>query len=138
MGCLAVILLDTHVLLWLMSGDDNLGIKTRQLIDKALLENKIAVSAITFWEVALLQQKSRITFNQDVQEWRKELISMGVVEIATTGELGVFSTTLDGFHADPADRFIVASAIMNHATLLTADNKILNWKPSFKCLDARN
>ncbi|MEE9493047.1 MAG: type II toxin-antitoxin system VapC family toxin [Gammaproteobacteria bacterium] len=130
-------MLDTHVLLWLISGDEMLGIKTRTLIDNALHENKVAVSAITFWEVALLQQKSRIEFSEDVQDWRRELIGMGVTEISITGELGVFSTTLEGFHADPADRFIVASAIMNHAKLLTADNEILNWKPSFKCMDAR-
>jgi len=138
MGCLAVIVLDTHVLLWLISGDEKLGLKSRAFIDKALHENKVAISAITFWEVALLQQKKRIEFNQDVQEWRKELLGMGVVEIAISGELSVFSTTLEGFHADPADRFIVASAIMKHATLLTADNNILNWKPSFKCMDARS
>ena len=133
-----MILLDTHVLLWLVSGDEKLGIKSRELIDKALHENKIAVSAISFWEVALLQQKKRIAFHQDIQDWRKELLGMGVIEISIAGDLAVFSTTLEGFHADPADRFIVASTIMKHATLLTADNKILNWKPSFKCIDARN
>ena len=132
-----MIVLDTHVLLWLISGDEKLGLKSRVAIDNALHENKVAVSAITFWEVALLQQKKRIEFNQDIQDWRRELLGMGVTEITLSGELCVFSTTLDGFHADPADRFIVASAMMNHATLLTADNKILNWKPSFECMDAR-
>ena len=133
-----MILLDTHVLLWLISGDEKLGLKSRALIDKALHESNVAVSAITFWEVALLQQKKRIEFNQDIQDWRRELISMGVTEIAISGELGVFSTTLEDFHADPADRFIVATAIMKKAKLLTADQKILNWKPSFECMDARS
>ena len=132
-----MIVLDTHVLLWLIAGDEKLGLKSRVAIDNALHESKVAISAITFWEVALLQQKKRIEFNQDIQDWRRELLGMGVTEITLSGELCVFSTTLDGFHADPADRFIVASAMMNHATLLTADNKILNWKPSFECMDAR-
>lgn len=137
MGFIKVILLDTHVLLWLISGDKKLGIKSRVLIDDALQQDQIAVSAITFWEIALLQQKSRIEFNQEPQRWRKELLNQGVTEIVISGDISILSTTLENFHPDPADRLIVASAIINHAILVTADKKILNWKANFECLDAR-
>lgn len=132
-----MIILDTHVLLWLVAGDNKLGTKTRAVIDKAYQQNNVGVCAISFWEVALFKQKSRIEFDDDVANWRKELLRQGVLEIVIDGDLGVYSTMLEDFHSDPADRFIVASALLNRATLLTADNKILNWNTSLKCMDAR-
>jgi PIN domain nuclease of toxin-antitoxin system len=140
MGSDAMIVLDTHVMLWLVSGDDSLGAKSREMIDKAYhdtLNQQLAVSAITFWEVSLLQQKSRIEFNESVSGWRKELLRQGVHEIAVSGEVAVASTNLEDFHADPADRFIVTSAMQSHATLITADKKILNWQGGLTCFDAR-
>lgn len=130
-------LLDTHVLLWLMSGDNKLGKKNRRLIDEAYHQEEVAVSAISFWEIAMLKNKQRIELNENVIGWRKQLLRQGLIEFHIDGEVSVFSTTLDNFHADPADRFIVSSAILNSATLLTADGKILNWKGNLKRFDAR-
>lgn len=132
-----MILLDTHVLLWLISGDSNLGNKTKRLIDSAYQKNQVAISAISFWEISLLKQKSRIDFNEDVSSFRKELLHQGVSEIAINGEVGVYSTQLDNFHADPADRFIVASALIFKSKLVTADRKILDWKNGLSSMDAR-
>jgi len=133
-----VILLDTHVLLWLITGDEKLGLTSRQMIDKSFQKNEIALSAISFWEIALLKQKSRIVFNEDIQNWRKELPNQGVQEIPINGELAVISTTLENFHADPADRFIVTSALINNATLMTVDSKILNWNSPLDRMNARH
>ena len=49
-----MILLDTHVLLWLMAGSAQLGARARQAIQAALVERSVAVSSFTFWEIALL------------------------------------------------------------------------------------
>ena len=112
-----MILLDTHTLLWLLSADSNLGEKSKTLIDKSYHDNhntqnhQLAISAISFWEISLLKQKSRIAFDEDVTNWRKELLRQGVKEIEINGEVAIHSTKLKDFHADPADRFIVSSAL---------------------------
>jgi len=55
-----MILLDTHILIWLDQGNTSLGSQTREAIDRALQNNLLAVSAITFWEASMLQRKGRI------------------------------------------------------------------------------
>ncbi|HEX2162965.1 MAG TPA: PIN domain nuclease, partial [Thermoanaerobaculia bacterium] len=60
-----------------------------------------------------------------------------LVELPLAGDVAVAATQLDGFHADPADRFIVATAQATAATLVTADSRILDWPGRLKRHDAR-
>ena len=129
-------LLDTHVMLWLRLGVARLGTGARREIDRAWQANELAVSAISFWEVALLRDKGRIRFPGDVGSWRREQLAQGIVEIAVNGDIGIRAVSLAGFHADPADRLIVASALQGHQ-LVTADERILSWSGQLSRLDAR-
>lgn len=129
-------LLDTHVMLWLRLGRRELGTGARVEIDRAWQSGQVAVSAISFWEVAMLKSKGRIRFPEDVALWRKEQLAQGVVEIAVDGEIGIDAVSLIDFHADPADRFIVATALRGHL-LATADQQILDWTGNVSRLDAR-
>lgn len=131
-----MILLDTHVMLWLRSGEADLGTRARAEIDRAWQSGEVAVSAISFWEVAMLKAKGRIEFPEDVALWRREQLAQGVVEIAVDGEIGVHAVGLADFHADPADRIIVATALRGHL-LATADGDILDWTGNVRRLDAR-
>ena len=103
-----IFLLDTHVLIWLIESDNQLGKQARKLADKGFFEEKLAVSAMTFWEVSMLQQRQRISLSLPVSQWRKNLLTMGLQEIPVTGEIGIVSNELEKFHADPADRIITA------------------------------
>jgi PIN domain nuclease of toxin-antitoxin system len=132
-----MILLDTHILIWLDQGNTSLGSQTRETIDRALQSNLLAVSAITFWEASMLQRKGRIQL-PEAQGWRIALLSMGLIEIPIDGKIGIYSNNLAEFHPDPADRFIVASAIQHNATLVTADQRILDWSGSLMRLDGRD
>lgn len=129
-------LLDTHVMLWLRLGRRELGTGARVEIDRAWQSGQVAVSAISFWEVAMLKSKGRIRFPEEVALWRKEQLAQGVVEIAVDGEIGIDAVSLIDFHADPADRFIVATALRGHL-LATADQQILDWTGNVSRLDAR-
>lgn len=129
-------LLDTHVMLWLRLGRRELGTGARVEIDRAWQSGQVAVSAISFWEVAMLKSKGRIRFPEDVALWRKEQLAQGVVEIAVDGEIGIDAVSLIDFHADPTDRFIVATALRGHL-LATADQQILDWTGNVSRLDAR-
>lgn len=123
-----MILLDTHTLLWMDRDDDALGRQSRVLIEQAWKTNTVAVSAISFWEAALLEQHGRIVLPLAVEIWRTDLLQAGVREIALDGRIALLATTLEDLPRDPADRFITATAIHHDALLITADSKILAWQ----------
>lgn len=131
-----MMLLDTHVLIWLWTGDVRLGTGARRLVDDALRDQELAVSAMTFWEVVMLRNKGRLDFTEDIGLWRRELPGQGLAEIPVDGEIVIRANTLPCFHADPADRIIVGTALAGHR-LLTADAGILRWRGDLNRLDAR-
>jgi PIN domain nuclease of toxin-antitoxin system len=91
----------------------------------------IAISAITFWEVAMLVGKRRLDLKgETLQRWfdRVQMIPT-VIVLEASPRILVASTTLPGdFHPDPADRIIVATAIEHGLSLLTEDRKILDYE----------
>lgn len=131
-----MILLDTHVLVWLAEASPRLGGKARKAIDAAYRESEVMVSAISFWEVATLARKGRIRLDMELQTWRKDFIEQGVIEIPVTGEIGTKAAGLDPFHGDPADRLIVATALQHALTLVTADERLLKCDQAIGRLDA--
>jgi len=132
-----VIVLDTHVLVWLTEGRAELGRRARRQADAALAAGKLAASAITFWEIAMLHEKGRLRLRQPLAAWRSELLDAGLLELAITGDIGIEAAGLPGLHPDPADRLIIATASIKRATLLTADERILSWSGPLYTQDAR-
>ena len=129
-------LLDTHALIWLDQDDPNLGSEARKRADLALQQGCLAVSAISFWEVAMLIGKGRITLSLPVSAWRRDLLRLGLVEIPVDGEIGIAAAQLD-LHDDPVDRIIVATTQLKGGILLTADQAILEWNSEVERFDAR-
>jgi PIN domain nuclease of toxin-antitoxin system len=128
-----VIVLDTHVLLWLDREDPALGPTSRELISTAWGKGAVAVCAISFWEVAMLAARGRIELHQSAEGWRVDWLRAGLKEIALDGALVVTAAELVEFHADPADRFIAATAMARAATLITADQAMLRWPGPLRC-----
>ncbi len=133
-----MIILDTHALLWLDNGAASLGKRAIQIIDQALADDALAVSAISFWEVGMLINKGRLSMDFPPDIWRKELLSRGLVEIPMDGKTGIDAANLQNFHGDPADRIIVATTLLTGASLVTADEKILKWDGLIQKIDARH
>lgn len=132
-----MILLDTHVLIWLDAGSQQIGRQTRARMDAALVRGELAVSAITFWEIAMLLEKGRLEMAMDIDSWRRELLESGLIEIPLDGSIGIRAARLQDFHGDPADRIIVATALELSAALVSADEKILSWRTLSKKIDPR-
>ncbi len=132
-----MLLLDTHVLVWLDEGNPRLGNSALQTIIESLSAGQLGVATISFWEVAMLIEKQRLTLQAELDVWRSELLQTGLLEIPLLGSTALRAGQLKMFHGDPADRMIVATAIENGATLMTADEKILSWKPLHHKIDAR-
>jgi PIN domain nuclease of toxin-antitoxin system len=132
-----VLILDTHVLIWLDQGISRLGQSARRRIDDALAAEQLGVATISFWETAMLVAKGRLIMEPELDIWRNELLQTGLIEIPLKGTIAIRAGQLEAFHGDPADRMIVATAIENSATLMTADERILNWKRFRSVIDAR-
>ena len=131
------VLLDTHVLVWLLEDYSQLGRRAAHRADTAARTGVLLVSAITFWEVALLAMRHRVTLAQTVAGWRRRVLDLGIEEISVSGDIGILATELEGLPADPADRIIAATASTQGAVLVTADQKILDWKGQLARHDAR-
>jgi PIN domain nuclease of toxin-antitoxin system len=132
-----VILLDTHAAVWLANNDPALGQKSCSIALAARAKNQLAISAISFWEIALLVAKDRLELHDQPAELRAELLDTGVIELALTGDIALLAVELKNLHGDPAARFIAATAIAHDATLMTADARLLRWRSKVRCQNAQ-
>lgn len=137
MGCGMMLILDTHVLIWMVEGNSRLGKSALKRIDESLATGQLSVAAISFWETAMLVEKGRLTMETELGLWRTELLKAGLFEIPLLGTTAIRAGQLALFHGDSADRMIVATAIENSAALMTADEKILSWNLFQHAIDAR-
>ena len=125
------LLLDTHIWLWLACGvKGKIRPAALRTIEQAGQRRTLFVSIISVWEIALLESKQRIALPMPTQKW--VALALGNPEIKLIGldepEIILDSCHLpEKFHADPADRFLVATARARNATLVTADQRILDY-----------
>jgi PIN domain nuclease of toxin-antitoxin system len=125
-----VIVLDTHVWLWVVEGDrSQLAPQATQEIDNASRRGDLLVSAISVWEVAMLEAKRRISLSHPVDNWvRSALRAPGCQLLPLTPEIAIESTRLPASaHGDPADRILIASSRVTGARLATRDRSILDY-----------
>jgi PIN domain nuclease of toxin-antitoxin system len=134
------LLLDTHVLIWLMFADSKLGEEALAAIRRACAEDRAYVSAISPWEIGVLVSKKRIDLFRDVLVWIRDALSLPGIKLAPlVPEIAVDSTRLPWeAHGDPADRILVATARHLGATLVTADGVLLEFAKQghFAAMDA--
>ena len=131
-----MVLLDTNAFLWLWLDHPRLGAVARHTINSATQQSELAISAMSFWEIAMLHEKRRITLLRDLPSWRDELLQDGLIEIPVDGGIAIRANQLTDLPGDPADRIIVATALEGHR-LITSDDRILSWRGQLNTLDAR-
>lgn len=117
-----MIVLDTHVWLWMHDNDARLSATARQSISAA---GVVGIPAICFWEVAMLDRYGRITIKEPVVDWLKIASTREKIRVLPiTPEIAAESAAVGLPHGDPADRLIVATALAHGAPLVTKDGKI--------------
>ena len=125
------LLLDTHIWLWLACGiPGKIGPGTLRTIEQAGKRRTLFVSIISVWEIALLESKRRIALPMPTQKWIARALDNPEIKLIGLDEpeIALDSCHLpEEFHADPADRFLVATARARNAILVTADQRILNY-----------
>ena len=124
-----MILLDTHIWIWLADESDRLTEQHRQIIEHHR-DSGLGVSVISCWEVAKLVEYGRLKLACPVDEWiEAALLLPGVRLLELTPRIAVASTKLPGeFHRDPADQIIVATARVYEIELLTVDERMLKYE----------
>lgn len=137
-----MILLDTNALLWATANSRRIGTKTKRRLDNALADGQLAVPTIVFLEAARLHWANRVDLGMSPDIWHRRHIDLGLREIPLTGKIAVAAAALEprrGFHGDPGDQIVTATALTRGGTLVTSDRAILAWavkNPSLRTMDA--
>lgn len=121
-----MIVLDTHALVWWVTGDPALSKKAKTAIEREQAGGDIVVSSISAWEIAMLVKRNRLVLSMDVSGWLSAVTQIEAVHFVPVDvEVATKSIELPGeFHQDPADRMIVATARKLAAPLVTKDDRI--------------
>ena len=118
------LLLDTHIVLRAARGVD-LGAGLRRLLEDPA--NRLVFSAASIWEIAIKSGLGRPDFDVPSGVFRRGLLEAGYEELPVTGAHVAALQGLPALHRDPFDRILVAQAMVESLTLLTADRTILAY-----------
>lgn len=119
------LLLDTHVLLWAAGNPERLSVEARALLNDP--ENELFFSAASIWEIAIKCSLGRDDFRVNPRLLRRGLLDNGYSELPIGSEHAVSIDSLPMIHKDPFDRMLVAQAIVEGITLLTADSLVAQY-----------
>ena len=131
-----MIVLDTHVLIWWVNDDQHLSKAARDTLEQAReRDEQILVSVISAWEIATLLKKGRLKLAMDIDEWLAAIAALrGIEFVPLSTTVAVDSVNLPGaFHADPADRIIVALSRACNVPVVSADERIRHY-PHVRCI----
>jgi PIN domain nuclease of toxin-antitoxin system len=131
-----MLVVDTHALVWQLGADARIGRRARAQLEKALAREELCVSAVTFWEIALLVARDRLRLDSSASHFRWRVLEMGIRELAVDGEVALHAAALAPVLVDPVDCFVAATARTQGASLLTADTRLLESR-TVDVVDAR-
>jgi PIN domain nuclease of toxin-antitoxin system len=120
-----MILLDTHVVIWLMTDEERLSVKVREAILEARIEGEIlAYSPLSLYEIAYAAARKRLRLNSATSDFIAA-IEARLESVPLTTAIVICAAGLpEPFHGDPFDRVIAATAIVHGCTLITHDVEI--------------
>ena len=126
MGILEVIVLDTHAWIWWVADPASLSRRARTAIDQAARLQRLYISCISVWEVAMLVARGRLKLTTGVDDWiaaSEALLALTFVPVDT--RIALRSVQLPApLHQDPADRMIVATTLVLGARLVSRDERM--------------
>lgn len=123
-------LLDTHFVIWVAIDDPRLKPAARAVLNDP--ENQFLFSVSSIWEIAIKSALRRADFLFDPREIRRQFIANGYEELPILGQHVVAIDSLSPIHKDPFDRILIAQAMVEGITLLTADPVIAQYPGPIK------
>jgi PIN domain nuclease of toxin-antitoxin system len=111
-----------------LSAPEKLGKRLRAVLTRRGTE--LWLSPISVWELLVLAERGRIRFGSEPRQWVAEALrKTPAQEAPLTYQVAIRSREIMPAHQDPADRFLVATALVYDLTLATADEALLRLKP---------
>jgi len=121
------LLLDTHIWLWSLLDPGKLGKRVKAALARTGTE--LWLSPISVWELLVLAERGRIKLDDDPRRWVDEALAhTPAQEAVLTFDVAIRSREILVAHADPADRFLVATTLVYGLTLVTADDSLIEAK----------
>jgi len=118
-------LLDTQILLWAAGEPERLSAAARRQLNNS--KNELLFSAASLWEIAIKTSLGRDDFRAEPRLLRRGLLDNGYIELPITSEHAVSIDLLPSLHKDPFDRMLLAQALSEGITLLTADEQLARY-----------
>jgi len=119
------LLLDTCALLWLGNAPERLTASAIEAIESAPI---LHASPISLWEVALKSQLGKLRLSVSPEEWFETLkAEYGIAVLPLNEAVMLKSATLPFLHRDPADRFIIATALLRNLPVVTGDRRYAEY-----------
>lgn len=112
-------LLDTHLLLWAALSPDRLPKAARELMQDE--GNALYFSTASIWEMSIKLSRPRSDLEIDIRQWRSGMLDNGYHELEITSAHALGVRDLPDIHKDPFDRLLLAQAMREDLTLVTAD-----------------
>jgi PIN domain nuclease of toxin-antitoxin system len=124
------LLLDTHLLIWASGASQKLPPTAADLLSD--VQSQLFFSAASLWEITIKFALGKPDFNMNPVDLRAVLRTGGLRELPVTSDHVLAVSDLPPIHKDPFDRLIVAQAIVEHLTLLTADKVLASYPGSIQ------
>jgi len=138
-----LLLLDTHVWLWLLEGDTRrITPALGGLLERSGARGRLRVLDISYWEVAVKTAQGKLGLSIDAGVWfRRAERAPGIAFVPLDRDVLLLATRLsDALHNDPADRMLIAAALLHDLPLVTADHRVIEYAASHgapQVVDAR-
>jgi PIN domain nuclease of toxin-antitoxin system len=119
------LIIDTHALIWFITDNDKLPLKTKQIIENK--ENNCFVSIATYWEIGIKNSIGRLDLNSDLETIFQIIEETGFETLPITTSQILRNANLKFYHQDPFDRIIIAQSLTEKMTIITRDSQFENY-----------
>jgi len=119
------LLIDTHILIWFLEGNNLLSKPRRQKIADS--NNDVFVSITSLWEIAIKISIGKLTLNKPLADVIKQIAAQDIEILPVLAEHTLRVSTLPFYHRDPFDRIIISQAQIENLPVMTDDHEFSNY-----------